>query len=174
DHTGRVPVQRDLSVDGRKNIFVVGDLAHATYGPKNTEVPGIAPAAMQMGRYVAKIIRAESSGRDASKLRAEGFRYNDKGMLATIGRARAVGVIKGVHVRGPLAWLIWAVVHVAYLIGFRNRLFVMLSWAWAYIVFRRGARLITGQSDLELSESWVEPDARHAPLESVDQVPVGR
>jgi NADH dehydrogenase len=102
-----------------------------------------------MGKYVASVIRDEVHNNKSPAARNP-FRYHDRGMLATIGRAKAVGLVKGVKVRGWLAWVLWAVVHVAYLIGFRNRLIVMLEWAWAYLAFRRGARLITGDTDLEL------------------------
>lgn len=129
DRAGRVKVEADLSVPGRPEVFVVGDLA-AVDG-----VPGVAPAAMQMGRHVGRILRTGER---------EPFRYRDKGSLATIGRARAVADIKGFRFGGFLAWLAWLAIHIFYLIGFRNRVLVLVGWAWHYLTFRRGARIITG------------------------------
>ncbi|HEX6222150.1 MAG TPA: NAD(P)/FAD-dependent oxidoreductase [Acidimicrobiia bacterium] len=129
DRAGRVKVEADLSVPGRPEVFVVGDLA-AVDG-----VPGVAPAAMQMGRHVGRMLRTGER---------EPFRYRDKGSLATIGRARAVADIKGFRFGGFLAWLAWLAIHIFYLIGFRNRVLVLVGWAWHYLTFRRGARIITG------------------------------
>jgi NADH dehydrogenase len=129
DRVGRVLVEDDLSVPGHPEVFVAGDLA-AVEG-----VPGVAPAAMQMGRHVARVI--ETGKRSP-------FRYSDKGSLATIGRARAVADIKGLRFGGFLAWFAWLAIHIFYLIGFRNRFFVLAGWAWHYLTFRRGARIITG------------------------------
>lgn len=143
DKTGRVEVEPDLSVPGRPEVFVLGDLAKVvqkeTKG-SGTEVPGVAPAAMQMGRHtgrtVADLIEGEANARRA-------FRYVDKGLLATIGRHRATGTVFGKHVHGFIAWALWAWVHLFFLIGFRNRAVVMLQWAWSYVTHHRGARLIT-------------------------------
>lgn len=129
DRAGRVIVAEDLSVPGHPEVFVVGDLASVA------GVPGVAPAAMQMGRHAGRVI---STGV------RKPFRYRDKGSLATIGRARAVADIKGVRFGGLLAWLAWLAIHIFYLVGFRNRLFVLAGWAWNYLTFRRGARIITG------------------------------
>lgn len=129
DRAGRVMVEPDLTVPGHPEVFVVGDLA-AVPG-----VPGVAPAAMQMGRHVGRVIK--------SGVRRP-FRYSNKGMLATIGRARAVADIKGLRFSGFPAWMAWLLIHIFYLIGFRNRFFVLLGWAWHYLTFRRGARIITG------------------------------
>ena len=128
DRAGRVLVEDDLSVPGRPEVFVAGDLA-AIPG-----VPGVAPAAIQMGKHVAKVI---ATGDRIS------FRYVDKGSLATIGRARAVADINGFRFGGLVAWLAWLLIHIFYLIGFRNRAFVLAGWAWHYLTFRRGARIIT-------------------------------
>jgi NADH dehydrogenase len=128
DRAGRVRVEEDLSVSGHPEVFVAGDLA-AVEG-----VPGVAPAAMQMGRHVARVI---GSGE------RKPFRYVDKGSLATIGRARAVADIRGLRFGGFAAWLAWLTIHIFYLIGFRNRVFVFFGWAWHYLSFRRGARIIT-------------------------------
>jgi len=108
-------------------------------------VPGVAPAAMQMGRHVARTIRRDLEGRAR-----EPFRYFDKGNLATIGRAAAVAEIAGLRLSGLVAWLVWVFVHILYLIGFRNRLLVLIQWAWAYLTYQRGIRLITGQPELNL------------------------
>jgi NADH dehydrogenase len=149
DRSGRVIVQSDLTLAGHPEVFIVGDLAAANDGKTGQAIPGIAPAAMQMGRYAARVILAESSGRSNPAQRRP-FHYVDKGMLATIGRARAVGLIFGMNVKGLFAWLMWAGVHIMYLIGFRNRLIVFLQWAWAYLIFQRGARLITGAPKMEI------------------------
>lgn len=129
DRAGRVVVESDLSVPGHPEIFVAGDLAAVP------DVPGVAPAAMQMGRHAARVI---ISGHRIP------FRYRDKGSLATIGRARAVADIKGFRFGGFAAWFAWLAIHIFFLIGFRNRFFVLVGWAWHYLTFRRGARIITG------------------------------
>jgi NADH dehydrogenase len=132
-------------------------------------VPGIAPAAIQMGKYVAGIITKECESQEKSpceaasgnRPRRKPFHFVDKGMLATIGRAKAVGTIFGVHVSGLIAWLAWAGIHIFFLIGFRNRLIVLLRWAWAYFIFQRGARLITGA--VEINVKKVLSEAREQP-----------
>lgn len=129
DRAGRVLVEPDLSLVDHTEVFVVGDLA-AVEG-----VPGVAPAAIQMGRHVGRLIRTGSR---------TPFRYQDKGSLATIGRARAVANMKGLRFGGFPAWFAWLAIHIWYLIGFRNRLWVLAGWAWHYLTFRRGARIITG------------------------------
>lgn len=142
DKAGRVEVEPDLSIPSHPHVFVVGDLAHvARVDADGGEglVPGVAPAAIQMGKHVAKSIARLVSGRPAAP-----FEYNDKGSLATIGRAAAVGEVGGARLSGFIAWMAWLLVHIFYLIGFRNRLWVLAGWAWAYLTFRRGARLITG------------------------------
>ena len=133
DRSGRVPVEPDLSVPGHPEVFVAGDLATVP------GVPGVAPAAMQMGRHAGRMIGADLSGGARSP-----FRYQHKGSLATIGRARAVADFGRVRFGGFLAWVSWLAIHIFYLIGFRNRLLVLVSWAWSYVTFRRGARIITG------------------------------
>ncbi|MBL8754616.1 MAG: NAD(P)/FAD-dependent oxidoreductase [Planctomycetes bacterium] len=138
DRAGRVSVQPDLSVPGHPNVFVVGDLMSVVQDGK--PVPGVAPAAIQSGRAAARNIAALAAGRPTRP-----FRYFDKGSLATIGRAKAVGQVGRLRFSGYFAWLVWWVIHIAYLIGFRNRLVVMIGWAWNYLSFGRGARLITGR-----------------------------
>jgi NADH dehydrogenase len=137
DKAGRVQVTGDLSIPGHKDVFVLGDLA--SYPDKDGHpVPGVAPAAIQMGKFAA-----EQISRDLSREPRTTFHYLDKGSLATIGRSKAVGDLPGFHVSGLLAWAMWLGIHIAFLIGFRNRIFVLLEWAWAYFTFNRGARLIT-------------------------------
>lgn len=140
DRAGRVLVADDLSLPGHPEVFVAGDLA-GIEGPAGP-VPGVAPAAIQQGKHVARQIERDLRGEPRTP-----FRYRDKGSLATIGRARAVADLPGVSFSGPIAWLAWLVIHIFYLIGFRNRVFVFFSWAWHYVTFRRGARLITSVGD---------------------------
>jgi NADH dehydrogenase FAD-containing subunit len=139
DRAGRVKVGRDLSVPGHPEIFVIGDSALAT-DAHGHPLPGIAPAAKQAGHYVARLIRARVTGRPAPAP----FRYRHLGNLATIGRKAAVADFGRLRLSGRLAWLLWGLVHIYFLIGFRNRLVVSLDWLWAYLTFQRGARLITG------------------------------
>jgi NADH dehydrogenase len=136
DRAGRVLVQPELTVPGHENVYTIGDLAHVEQDGK--PVPGIAPAAMQEGRHAAKNVLRAIRGQNRLP-----FRYSDKGMLATIGRGAAVAQIGPLHLSGYIAWLFWLFVHIFFLIGFRNRLSVMIQWAWSYITFDRGARLIT-------------------------------
>jgi NADH dehydrogenase len=141
DRAGRVKVLPDLSVPGQPNIFVVGDSALAL-AEDGTPLPGVAPVAMQQGRYIARLIQNRIRGDKETKP----FHYVDKGNLATIGRKSAVCQIGRIHLTGLIAWVAWAVVHIYYLIGFRNRLLVMLDWAYNYFTFQRGARLIVARS----------------------------
>ena len=139
DRAGRVPVEADLSVPGHPHVFVAGDLAavkRADGGP----VPGVAPAAKQMGRHVAAAVRARLQDRPAAA-----FRYRDFGNLATIGRMAAVVDLHGFKLSGLPAWWFWLAAHVFFLIGFRNRLVVLLNWAWAYWSYQRAARIILGR-----------------------------
>jgi NADH:quinone reductase (non-electrogenic) len=138
DRAGRVQVAPDLSVPGAPEVFVIGDLA-AMKQADGREVPGVAPAAIQGGRYVARLIEQRLRGETA-----EPFRYFDKGALATIGRNAAVAQVGKLKLEGFFAWLMWLVVHILTLIGFRNRFAVMLEWAVVYFRYERGARLITG------------------------------
>ncbi|MEK8022482.1 MAG: NAD(P)/FAD-dependent oxidoreductase [Candidatus Hydrogenedentota bacterium] len=141
DKAGRVEVLKDLCVPGQKDIFVIGDLAAIT-GPDGRPVPGVAPAAIQMGHHAACSIIDDMEGRPRTP-----FFYKDKGSLATIGRAAAVAQIGGMKLSGFPAWLAWLVVHIYFLIGFHNKLFVMLEWFWAYIGFHPTNRLITYYDD---------------------------
>ncbi len=139
DRAGRVLIAPDLTIPDHPEVFVVGDLAAAVQ--QNGEpVPGVAPAAIQEGRHAGRQIARSLAGQPR-----EPFRYNDKGSLATIGRAAAVADLGKVKLSGFLAWLAWWAIHIFFLIGFRNRVLVMFSWAWSYFTFQRGARLITGE-----------------------------
>jgi NADH:ubiquinone reductase (H+-translocating) len=134
DRAGRIPVEPDLTLTGHPEVHALGDMVVVHDGAGGiVELPGVAPVAMQQGRYTARAIR---SGADGS------FRYRDKGNLATIGRSRAVADIKGVRLSGFPAWAIWLAVHITYLIGFENRLLVLVRWAFSYVTRNRGARLI--------------------------------
>ena len=141
DRAGRVPVQPDLSVAGHPDIFVAGDLAAVTSDGR--PVPGVAPAAKQMGRHVAQVLRARLSGGASPGA----FRYRDYGNLATIGRMAAVVDFGRLKFSGLLAWWFWLTAHVFFLIGFRNRLVVLLNWCWAYWSYQRGARIILGKDE---------------------------
>ncbi len=156
DRAGRVLVAPDLSVPGHPEVFVAGDLAASKMVPRNKNadgeatkmVPGVAPAAIQMGKFAARQIRREM----ARKPREE-FVYWDKGSLATIGRSKAVADLGKLHFSGYFAWLAWLFIHVLFLIGFRNRLLVMMEWAWAYVTYSQGARLITEPGEHEPAET---------------------
>jgi NADH dehydrogenase len=139
DKAGRVMVEPDCSLPGHPEVFVIGDLA-AMNGEDGKPLPGLAPVAMQMGRATAENIL-----RDLQHEPRRSFHYHDKGMMATIGRAAAVGVSGKVHFSGLTAWLAWLFIHIFYLIGFRNRVLVVMQWAWAYLRFESAARLITGE-----------------------------
>ena len=169
DRAGRVPVQPDLTIPGHPEVFVIGDLAAAN-DKQGKLLPGVAPTAIQEGRYVAKIIRKEAKSEgvvapsSSRTLRQDGnphvrppFHYWDKGSLATIGRAAAVAQFGKIHISGFIAWLSWLFIHILFLIGFRNRLLVFIQWAWSYVTYERGARLITGSTFLP---GWSEA---HAP-----------
>lgn len=140
DRAGRVRVNADLSVPGQPNVFVVGDAAAAEISDGQF-VPGVAPAANQMGTHAGRMIAADMAGAARS-----GFRYTNKGDLATIGRHRAVAVLAGRQLSGTFAWLTWLFVHILYLVGLRNRLTVLVQWAFQYVTFQRGVRLITGDT----------------------------
>ncbi|MGC2351812.1 MAG: NAD(P)/FAD-dependent oxidoreductase, partial [Candidatus Udaeobacter sp.] len=137
DRVGRVIINDDLTIPGHPEVQVIGDLAnfaHQTGQP----LPGISPVAMQQGRHAARNVLAMIQGRKPQR-----FRYWDKGTMATIGRNKAVADLKFMHLSGLPAWLAWLFVHIVFLVGFRNRLLVLLQWGWAYLTFDKGARLIT-------------------------------
>jgi NADH dehydrogenase FAD-containing subunit len=139
DRIGRVVVESNLSVPGNPEIFVIGDTAHVQ-GPKGLPLPGLAPVAKQQGAYVGRVLRAQLAGNPAPPP----FRYRSFGTMATIGRRAAVADLGWIRLSGTLAWLLWGLVHISFLIGFRNRVIVTLDWLWSYVTFQSGARLITG------------------------------
>ncbi len=138
DRSGRVPVEPDLSIPGHPEAFAIGDMS-VFRDTTGAALPGLAPVAMQQGARAADNALRRLSGRPTRV-----FRYRDKGTMATIGRAAAVAVVGGVKLSGLPAWLAWLFVHIMFLIGFRNRFLVLFQWAWAYVSWQRGARLITG------------------------------
>ena len=140
DRAGRVLVEPDLSIPGHREVFVIGDLA-SMKDEKGRPLPGVAPVAMQQGKFLAKQVAADLAGKPRER-----FHYFDKGSLATIGRAAAIAQFGKVHISGFLAWLAWLFIHIMFLIGFRNRVIVIFQWAWSYLTYERAARLITGES----------------------------
>ena len=150
DNAGRVKVQPDLSIPGLPYIFVAGDTAYCADG-KGKPLPGVASVAKQQGEYIARLLIKRAQGRDLP-----GFRYRDLGMMATIGRKRAVAQVGPLRLTGFVAWLVWCVAHIYFLIGFRNRLSVAMNWLWSYVTFQRGTRLITGLSGSRM-EDMPEP-----------------
>lgn len=140
DRGGRLLVEADLTLPGHKEVFAVGDMtAFMHQGDGKTALPGTSPVAMQQARHVAKNIRAALTGKPYTP-----FHYFDKGSMATIGRAAAVAQFRRLKIGGFIAWLLWLAVHIFFLITFRNRIAVLLSWAYSYFSYKRGARLITG------------------------------
>jgi NADH:ubiquinone reductase (H+-translocating) len=145
DRAGRVTVEADLTLPDHPEVFAIGDMIRVRdldRGGEAVALPGLAPVAMQQGRYTASVVRARLRGREHGA-----FRYRDKGNLATIGRAAAVAEIKGLRISGFVAWATWLLVHLFYLIGFQNRLLVLIRWSVSFVTHGRGARLITGRSD---------------------------
>src|SRR5262249_28374165 len=146
DRAGRVKVASDLSVPGHPDIFVIGDTALAL-GLDGKPLPGVAPVAKQQGQYVADLLIARQKGEARPS-----FRYRDFGRLATIGRSRAIVQMGRLHLTGFIAWVLWSVAHIYFLIGFRNRLAVAMNWLWNYVTFQRGTRLITGISGARMED----------------------
>lgn len=144
DRIGRAIVEPDCTIPGHPEVFVLGDAALFTHDPGRPELPGTCPVAIQMGEYAARTIEGDLAGRPR-----RAFHYWNKGQLAVIGRGRAVADIWRLHFNGFLAWLTWIFVHIFFLIGFRNRVMVLLEWAWSYLTYARGARLITGETQLQ-------------------------
>jgi len=140
DKAGRVLVQPDLTIPERNNVFVIGDMASIKQ-EDGTPVPGVSPAAMQMGTATAQNILVDVKGR-----KRKNFKYIDKGSMATIGRNKAIAHVFGLKLKGFVAWVFWLFLHVFFLIGFRNRFVVMTEWFWAYVTRERSARLITGDA----------------------------
>ncbi|HKG32092.1 MAG TPA: NAD(P)/FAD-dependent oxidoreductase [Gemmatimonadales bacterium] len=140
DSVGRAIVEPDCTIPGHPEVFVLGDAAHFEH-QEGGPLPGVSPVAIQMGEYAAGVIAGDLNGEPR-----RAFQYWDKGQLAVIGRGRAVADIWKLHFGGLLAWVIWTFVHIFFLIGFRNRILVMIQWAWSYLTYGRGARLITGET----------------------------
>jgi NADH dehydrogenase len=148
DRAGRLEVEPDLSLPGHPEVFAAGDIA-SLIDKNGVRVPGVAPAAIQMGRHIAKIIEHdERLGAAAKKFSTPiprpAFAYFDKGSMATIGRSRAVAAAFGMKLHGFVAWLIWLFVHLLFLVGFRNKASVVLTWVWSYLTWQRGARVVFG------------------------------
>ena len=183
DRGGRVIVDSDCTVPGHPEAFVIGDMA-SFHGEDGKPLPGVAPVALQQGRYVAAAIQKTLAGQPRKP-----FRYRDKGSLATIGRSKAVMEMGRLRLDGFIAWLAWVVVHVWYLVGFRNRFAVLSDWAYSYLTYKRGARLITGRrlepgrpsqvvqpSEIELAARWKEatppPEERPSMQPPEDRAPL--
>ena len=139
DRQGRILVEPDLSIKAFPEVFVAGDQANCSH-QNNKPLPGIAPVAIQQGKYLAKTIRKDIQG-----AKRDAFHYVDKGQMATIGRSRAIVQTGKLKFTGFFAWLMWLLVHIYFLTGFENRLIVVLQWGWSYLTFRRGARLIVSK-----------------------------
>jgi NADH:ubiquinone reductase (H+-translocating) len=145
DKGGRVKVNRDLSVPGHPNVFAIGDMALCMQDD-GKPVPGVSPGAMQEAKHVARIIEHELDGKTDVR---KPFEYWDKGTMATIGRSAAVAQIKKVHLSGWIAWAMWLVVHLLFLVGFRNKVSVLIQWTYSYLTYKRGARIITGVDEVQ-------------------------
>ena len=154
DRAGRVKVAPDLSVPGHPDIFVVGDTA-ALNDASGNPLPGVAPVAKQQGQYVAGLLIARQAGASVPP-----FRYRDFGSLATIGRKRAIVQMGRLKLKGFIAWLLWSVAHIYFLIGFRNRFVVAISWLWSYVTFQRGTRLITGLEGARVEDMPLPEDEK--------------
>ena len=150
DRAGRVIVGSDCSIPGHSNVFVIGDMAAHKDASTGKQVPGVAQGAIQTGQYVGKLLRSEISGKTTPNARSN-FSYFDKGSLATIGRARAVGEVFGFKVYGFIAWLLWAVIHIMFIVEFRNRILVGARWLWNWLLHARDSRLIIGESELQIA-----------------------
>ncbi len=169
DRRGCGVVNGFLNPDGYKNVFICGDLAH--FEQDGRQVPGVAQPAMQMGRHAAKIISQDIEGKPRTE-----FRYWDKGDMATIGRQAAVANLRWpfkAHWSGTIAWLSWVTVHLFFLVGFRNRVSVFISWAWTYLTFNRGARLITGSPILPGwgQQAGIRPQVMRPPMDTTSPLP---
>ena len=164
DRQGRVIVGTDCSIPGHPEVFAIGDMAR--FEEKGNVLPGVSPVAMQQARYVGKIIawELESEGRPPRRP----FSYFDKGSMATIGRSRAIAEARGIKMHGFIAWLAWLFIHIWYLVGFKNRLMVILTWTWSYLSYKRGARLITStgwKPELEKDQAdQAVLSTRHRPM----------
>ena len=146
DKAGRVLVEPDCAIPGHSDAFAIGDASYLE-DEKKRPLPGVSPVAMQEARHVARwITRTVRNRNAAAEIPRDPFHYVDKGSMATIGRSRAIAQTGRMHLSGFVAWLAWLFVHIWFLVGFRNRIVVMLTWFWSYVTYQRGARLITGQA----------------------------
>ena len=160
DRAGRVEVLEDLTLPGHPDVLAIGDMIRVRgRDGAATVLPGLAPVAMQEGRHAARVVRDRLRGRPPRS-----FRYHDKGNLATIGRASAVADIRGLRLSGFIAWAIWLLVHLRYLIGFENRLLVLIRWAVSFVTHGRGARLITDAGEATPGRAAAYATSRRRPV----------
>jgi NADH dehydrogenase len=150
DHIGRLKVGSDLSLPGHPEVFVIGDAAQVIDPMSGDPIPAVAQGAIQMGKFVAQIIHADVTESNPDP-RPE-FRYRDKGSMATIGRGKALASINGRTFSGFFGWMMWGLVHIMFLVGFRSKMVVMMDWFWNYLVHERGARAITGDPQVKVKE----------------------
>jgi NADH dehydrogenase len=156
DRAGRIKVNPDLSVPGYPEVFAIGDIAFIL-NKNGTPVPGVSPAAIQMGQFVAKVIESDLADPQMKPEHRDTFKYWDKGTMATIGHARAVAMISGVKFSGFLAWLAWLGVHILFLVGFTNKLTVVIRWVWAFFTRRQGARVFTSDEGRGITPITTSP-----------------
>ena len=161
DRAGRIKVNPDLSIPGQPEAFAIGDIAFIL-NKNGTPVPGVSPAAIQMGQFVAKVIEADLADHNLRPDQRDHFKYWDKGTMATIGHSRAVAMIAGVKFSGFLAWLAWLVVHILFLVGFTNKLTVVIRWMWAYFTRRQGARVFTSDEGRGITPMTTMPSTSMA------------
>jgi NADH dehydrogenase len=161
DRAGRIKVNPDLSVPGFPEVFAIGDIAFIL-NKNGTPVPGVSPAAIQMGQFVAKVIEADMADPQMLPGHRDTFKYWDKGTMATIGHARAVAMISGVKFSGFLAWLAWLGVHILFLVGFTNKLTVVIRWVWAFFTRRQGARVFTSDEGRGITPITTSPSTTQA------------
>lgn len=169
DRAGRVIVGPDLTVPGHPNVFVIGDLAAAKIFNTDKPVPGVATAAIQMGEYVGRLIAREVEGDRSPR---EPFKYRDKGSMAVIGKSKAIAQIGNFKAAGFLAWLLWACIHIVFLIGFRNKIQVLLNWFWLWLLNSRDARLITGDARLNIQEPRATEFVRYEVEKAIQEAEV--
>jgi NADH dehydrogenase len=160
DRAGRIPVGPDCAIEGHPHVFAIGDVSSATCAKTGKPVPGVAQGAMQMGRHVGRIIAREVAGGTSNR---PAFKYFDKGSLASLGSGRAVADIWGVSLGGRLAWFIWGLVHIMFLVGFRSRISVMMQWTMQAILHQRGARLIAGGEEARVKLPELPSSRKSAP-----------
>lgn len=167
DRRGAILVEQDCSIAGHPQVFALGDIASFVPEGSDRPLPGLAPVALQQARFVGRLIRAELAGKARTR-----FSYRDKGIMATIGRSRAVAQSGPLRMRGFIAWLAWLFVHILYLTGFRNRVMVVFNWVWSYLTFKRGARLLVDAYDAADVERVAPPQLVHAYVRKGSAAPV--